>query len=105
MLKEAPFVNGKYKKGYLVCQKWYVKGLRFDLGAEPPHVQLSREAPPPPGHYDLWCQSIRERNVLLIFAVADVVTYCGTCPSFLQPILAAKQLRDIYVRGSFPPGR
>ena len=29
----------------------------------------------PPGHYDLWSQSIRERNVLvLIFAVADVVT-------------------------------
>ena len=27
MLKEAPFVNGKYKKGYLVCQKCYVKGL------------------------------------------------------------------------------
>ena len=59
----------------MVCKR--VKGL--DLGAEPPHVQLSREAPPPPGHYDLWCQSIRERNVLvLIFAVADVVTYCGT---------------------------
>ena len=57
----------------MVCKR--VKG--FDLGAEPPHVQLSREAPPP-GHYDLWCQSIRERNVLLIFAVADVVTYCGT---------------------------
>ena len=56
----------------MVCKR--VKGL--DLGAEPPHVQLSREAtPPPPGHYDLWCQSIRERNVLvLIFAVADVVT-------------------------------
>ena len=77
MLKEAPFVNGQYKKGErvsclskMVCKR--VKGL--DLGAEPPHAQPSREAPPPPGHYDLWSQSIRERNVLPIFAVADVVT-------------------------------
>ena len=50
-----------------------VKGL--DLGGEPPHVKLSQETPPPPGHYDLWRQSIGERNVfVLIFAVADVVT-------------------------------
>ena len=30
MLKEAPFVNGKYRKGYLVCQEMVrkkVKGL------------------------------------------------------------------------------
>ena len=74
-MKEAPFVNGKYRKGYLVCQKWYVKGLRgWTSGGEPPHVKLSQE-PPPPGHYDLWSQSIGERNVfVLIFAVADVVT-------------------------------
>ena len=46
----------------------------LDLGGEPPHVKLSQE-PPPPGHYDLWSQSIGERNVfVLIFAVADVVT-------------------------------
>ena len=54
------------------------RGKELDLGAEPPHIKLSPEAPPPPpplGHYDLWSQSIRERNVLvLIFAVADVVT-------------------------------
>ena len=50
-----------------------VKGL--DLGGEPPHVKLSQEPPPPPGDYDLWSQSIGERNVfVLIFAVADVVT-------------------------------
>ena len=76
MLKETTFINGKYRKWYLVWQivRKRVKGL--DLGAEPPHIKLSPEAPPPPpGHYDLWSQSIRERNVLvLIFAVADVVT-------------------------------
>ena len=77
-MKEAPFVNGRYKKGYLVCQKWYVKGLRgLTSGRSLPMYNLV-EKPLPPGHYDLWCQSIRERNVLLIFAVADVVTYCGT---------------------------
>ena len=41
MLKEAPFVNGKYKKGYLVYQKMVrkrVKGL--DLRVEPPHIKL-----------------------------------------------------------------
>ena len=48
MLKEATFINGKYRKGYLVCQivRKRVKGL--DLGAEPPHMKLSPEAPPPP---------------------------------------------------------
>ena len=46
MLKEAPsFVNGKYKKGYLSCQKWYIKGLRgWTSGAEPLYIKLSREA-------------------------------------------------------------
>ena len=41
MLKEATFVNGKYRKGFLVCQKWYVlrvKGL--DLSVEPPQIKL-----------------------------------------------------------------
>ena len=59
--------------------KCRVKGLV--LGAKPdPHTKLSREAshhlpPPPPSHYDLWSQSIREHKVsVLIFAVADVVT-------------------------------
>ena len=43
------------------------------MGGGAPHAKLSQEDPP--GHYDLWSQSIRERNVLvLIFAVADVVT-------------------------------
>ena len=28
MLKEAPFVNRKNKKEYLVCKKWYVKGFK-----------------------------------------------------------------------------
>ena len=48
MLKEATFINGKYRKGYFVCQIVRKRGKELDLGAEPPHIKLSPEAPPPP---------------------------------------------------------
>ena len=46
-MKEVPFVNRRYTKGVLFCQKWYVKsqGVGPRGGASPYKTFLS---PPPP---------------------------------------------------------
>ena len=46
-MKEVPFVNRRYTKGVLFCQKWYVKSQGLDLGAEPPRIKPFRVPPNP----------------------------------------------------------
>ena len=46
----------------------------LDLGAEPPHAQPSREAPPPRPLWSMESVNKRAQRPSYIFAVADVVT-------------------------------
>ena len=39
-------------KGFLLHEKWYIKGKGLDLGAEPPHININWVAPSPQAFYE-----------------------------------------------------
>lgn len=89
------------QKGYLFCQKWYIKGKGSDLGAEPSRIKFVLVPPPPFPPQETIIKLMFHFIMIIFFTIwKAAVSKIQTMISFVVPALCYAPIININLRVS-----